>query len=66
MNSLVMFGVGWIVVSVVSALVIARVMGFAARKDTREPEALAAYARRPERPRHLTLVHDQSRDQRRA
>jgi hypothetical protein len=66
MNSLVMFGVGWIVVSVVSALVIARFMGFAARKDMAGPEALAAYARRPDRPRHLTLVHDRGRDRRSA
>jgi hypothetical protein len=66
MSSVVMFVGAWVIVSVVTAFVAARVMGFAARKDTREPEALAAYARRPGRPRHLTLVHDRRRDQRRA
>ncbi|HTI88550.1 MAG TPA: hypothetical protein VL966_18265 [Alphaproteobacteria bacterium] len=66
MSSLVMFVGVWFVVSVASAFVMARVMGFAARKDTPESEALAAYAHRPGRPRHLTLVHDRGRDRRSA
>jgi hypothetical protein len=62
MSSFFMFMGAWGAVSVVTAFATARAMGFCARNDTREPEALAAYARRPQR---LVLVRD-PRSQRRA
>jgi hypothetical protein len=63
MSSLFVFVSAWCVLSLVTAYAAARVMGFAARKDSPEPEMLAAYGRRR---LHLALVYDRYRDQRRA
>ena len=59
MNAVVTFMGAWIAVSIAAAFAIARVMAFAARKDTAQSEMLAAYARRP----RVAVVR---RDQRRA